>query len=71
LLGYATAIERARISAKDRARCAGVVVEWLERNARGVGEDLMFAARYAVRPLKRRVLHAPRPARRHTDGARV
>lgn len=63
LMGYTTAIERARISATDRARCAGVMVEWLGRNARGMGEDLMFAARYAMRPLKRRVVHAPPPAR--------
>jgi hypothetical protein len=62
-MGYMTAIERAPISATDRARCAGVMMEWLGRNARGLGEDVMFAGRFALRPLKRRVLHAPRPAR--------
>lgn len=62
-VGYMTAIERAPISAFERARCAGVMMDWLAHNARGLGEDAMYAARFVMRPLKRRVMHAPRPAR--------
>jgi glycosyltransferase involved in cell wall biosynthesis len=62
-VGYMTAIERAPISPAERARCAGVMMDWLGHNGHGLGEDLMYAARYAMRPLKRRVLHTPRPAR--------
>jgi glycosyltransferase involved in cell wall biosynthesis len=61
--GYMTAIARAPISALERTRCARVMLEWLGRNAAGLGEDLMYAARFAMRPLKRRVMHAPRTAR--------
>jgi glycosyltransferase involved in cell wall biosynthesis len=62
-LGYVTAIDRAPISALDRARCAGVMVEWFGRNLRGLLEDMVYAGRFALRPLKRRMLHAPRTAR--------
>jgi len=61
--GYMTAIERAPISALERARCARVMLEWLGGNAGGLGQDLMYAARFTMRPLKRRVTHAPRTAR--------
>ena len=32
-------------------------------NGSGLVEDMVYAARYAMRPLKRRMLHEPRPAR--------
>jgi glycosyltransferase involved in cell wall biosynthesis len=62
-MGYLTAIQRAPISNLERARCMGVMVEWLGRNTRGLCEDVVYAGRFAARPLKRRVLHAPRSAR--------
>jgi glycosyltransferase involved in cell wall biosynthesis len=62
-VGYLTAIERAPIPLFERMRCVRVMMDWLAHNAPGLGEDVMFAARFAMRPLKRRVMHAPRPAR--------
>ena len=62
-MGYLTAIRRAPITPLERAQCARVMLEWLGSNAHGVGEDLVYAGRFAMRPLKRRMLHAPRPAR--------
>jgi glycosyltransferase involved in cell wall biosynthesis len=63
LMGYLTAIRRASISPFERAQCSGVMMEWLGNNAHGLREDLAYAGRFAMRPLKRRLLHAPRPAR--------
>lgn len=62
-VGYMTAIDRAPITAQDYARCTRVMMEWLGRNTRGLCEDVVYAGRFAMRPLKRRVVHAPRPAR--------
>jgi glycosyltransferase involved in cell wall biosynthesis len=61
-MGYITAIGRAPISPLERAQCAGVMMEWLGHNARGLYEDLVYAGRFALRPLKRRVVHAARSA---------
>ncbi|HXS09474.1 MAG TPA: glycosyltransferase family 2 protein [Candidatus Krumholzibacteria bacterium] len=63
LLGYMSALGRAPISTVDRMRCGGVMAEWLGHNGNGLVEDMVYATRYALRPLKRRMLHEPRPAR--------
>ncbi len=62
-MGYLTAIRRAPISTAERTRCARVMAHWLRSNTRGVCEDVVYAGRFAMRPLKRRVWHAPRSAR--------
>ncbi len=52
---YMKAIGRAPISAGDRAACRLVMCTWLFRNADGLWEDVSYAVRFALRPIKRRV----------------
>lgn len=62
--GYLGAIGRAGISPVDRVQCGGVMARWLMRNMDGIREDVIFAARFAVRPMKRRLIPASRSAGR-------
>lgn len=55
-IGYLGAIRRARISWASRLACAALMWAWVVRNADGLWEDVSYAARFALRPLKRRVL---------------
>lgn len=59
--GYLGAIGRANMNPMDRARCAGVMALWLPRHLDGLWEDVTFAARFALRPVKRWMLPASRP----------
>ena len=60
--GYLGAIGRAPISLGDRVRCTRVMGRWLVNNSDGLWEDVMFAARFAMRPLKRWMIPASRSA---------
>jgi glycosyltransferase involved in cell wall biosynthesis len=62
--GYLGAIERARISAAERAQCTAIMGRWVAHNGPGLWEDMMFAARFMLRPLKRRVMDTARRAGR-------
>ena len=53
---YLGAIRRAPVSATERAACTAQMPRWLAHNADGIWEDISFAARYALRPIKRRLL---------------
>jgi glycosyltransferase involved in cell wall biosynthesis len=53
---YIAAIRRARLSSAQRLACYGMMWEWLLHNADGLWEDATFAARFALRPIKRRLL---------------
>lgn len=59
---YLDAIRHAPVSAVDRVHCMGVMARWLLRNVDGLCEDVTFAARFAMRPMKRRVVAHGRPA---------
>lgn len=60
--GYLGAIRRAPLSTVERLQCAGVMARWVVNNLDGLWEDVTFAGRYALRPVKRRFLPATRPA---------
>lgn len=60
--GYLGAIARAPISVAERARCASVMTRWIASNRDGLVEDVTFAARFAMRPMKRLVQSASRSA---------
>jgi glycosyltransferase involved in cell wall biosynthesis len=60
--GYLGAVARAPLGAGERLACTACMGEWLWRNADGLWEDAWFAARFVLRPLKRRLLPASRPA---------
>jgi glycosyltransferase involved in cell wall biosynthesis len=62
--GYLGAIGRADISSVDRVQCGRVMARWLVQNMDGLWEDVTFAARFAMRPMKRRLIPASRPASR-------
>lgn len=55
-LGYLGAIRRAKISVMSRLACEAIMFAWIARNAAGLWEDVTYAARFALRPLKRRIL---------------
>lgn len=59
--GYMNAIGRAPISRVDRVACRRVMARWVLHNLDGLWEDVTFAARFAMRPMKRRMF-ASRPA---------
>jgi glycosyltransferase involved in cell wall biosynthesis len=61
--GYLGAIRRAPASRADRARCAAVMAGWVVHNLDGLWEDVTFAGRYALRPVKRRVVRTGRDAK--------
>jgi glycosyltransferase involved in cell wall biosynthesis len=61
-MAYMDAIGRARISRLDRVQCRRVMARWLVHNADGLWEDVTYAARFAMRPMKRRVMASSRPA---------
>ena len=50
--GYVGAIRRAKLSSPDRSRCYGSMAWWAAVNLGGLVEDLTFAARYVLRPVK-------------------
>jgi glycosyltransferase involved in cell wall biosynthesis len=58
--GYCGAIARAPLPAAERAACALRMLAWIAQNADGLAEDVSYAARWALRPLKRRIVPAPR-----------
>lgn len=60
--GYLGAIGRAPISPVDRVQCGRVMAKWLVHNMDGLWEDVTFAARFAMRPMKRRLIPASRTA---------
>jgi hypothetical protein len=57
-LGYLGAIRRAHLSLSNRLACHALMVRWLGHNADGLWEDVTFAARFVLRPLKRRFVPA-------------
>jgi GT2 family glycosyltransferase len=65
LFGNFAAVLRAPVSASERLACAPWMGEWLLRNADGLFEDVTYAGRYALRPLKRLIL----PSSRGIEGA--
>lgn len=54
--GNLAAIRRAPVSAGDRVACAPWMGEWLLHNADGLWEDVAYAGRFALRPLKRLIV---------------
>jgi glycosyltransferase involved in cell wall biosynthesis len=60
--GYLGAIRRAPLTSAERLQCVRVMGRWLVRNAGGLLEDVTFAGRYALRPMKRRFVSAARSA---------
>lgn len=63
LRGYFGAIARAPISAQEKAACTARMAHWVTANANGLLEDVTYAVRFALRPIKRRVL--PESGRAH------
>jgi len=59
--GYLGAIRRAPISPLERIQCAAVMTQWIAHNLDGLWEDVNFAGRYALRPMKRRIIHTAPP----------
>jgi len=53
--GYIGAVRRAKLSSADRSRCLRSMAWWAVANVGGLFEDLTFAARYVLRPLKHRL----------------
>ncbi len=53
--GYLSAIRRAPLSRTEKAACTLKMTRWIRQNADGLVEDATYAARYCLRPLKRRV----------------
>jgi glycosyltransferase involved in cell wall biosynthesis len=51
--GFLGAVRRAPIGPGKRLACLGLMARWAVTNRRGLFEDLLFAARYALRPVKR------------------
>lgn len=66
LVGYLGAIRRAPIGPRDRAACTRHMLGWIRHHADGLVEDVTFALRFALRPLKRRLV----PESRAVDGTR-
>lgn len=66
--GYLGAIRRAQIPFASRLACAALMIEWIARNADGLWEDVSYAARFALRTLKRRILPTPGDAS-HPNGS--
>ena len=60
--GYLGAIRRAPLTTTERLQCAGVMARWLGHNVGGLWEDVTFAGRYALRPMKRRFASGARSA---------
>jgi glycosyltransferase involved in cell wall biosynthesis len=54
-IGYLGAIRRAPVSPAEKLRCAASMGRWLWRNRDGLAEDVSYAVRYRLRPLKRRL----------------
>jgi len=50
--GYVGAIRRAPIKAVERLKCLGLMANWVVVNRGGLFEDVMFAVRYVLRPIK-------------------
>jgi GT2 family glycosyltransferase len=59
-LGNLAAIHRAPVSAGERLACAPWMGEWLLRNTDGLWEDVAYAGRFALRPLKRLIVPSSR-----------
>ena len=59
LRGYLAAIRRAQISSGDKFKCRALMVRWVAVNAGGLFEDILFALRHVLRPLKHAVLPSP------------
>lgn len=59
---YMSAIARAPLSASERVACAAQMPRWLAHNADGIWEDVTFAARYTLRPIKRRLIPSSKSA---------
>jgi glycosyltransferase involved in cell wall biosynthesis len=54
--GNLAAIRRSPLSAADRLACTPWMGEWLLRNADGLWEDVAYAVRFVLRPLKRLIV---------------
>lgn len=52
--GYVAAIRRAKLSSGDRGRCYGSMARWVAVNVGGLVEDITFAVRHVLRPVKHR-----------------
>jgi len=58
LLGLLGAIRRSPVSSREKLGCLAQLPGWLAHNADGLREDVSFAVRFALRPVKRRLLPA-------------
>lgn len=62
LVGFLGAVRRSSLSRGHRARCYGLLARWVAGNLGHLWEDVTYAGRYVLRPLKHRIVGPPRGA---------
>ena len=59
-LGFLTAIGRSTLSLGEKVQCQAHMLKWAVHNAANLTEDLTFALRHVLRPLKHRLVGPPK-----------